>query len=183
MSNKTGSVKTEKELAWEKRRRQILRNRLLLAGAAVVLILGAVLIWNQSHSKMEPNVVVGPMPGMTQEQLQAELNAKVAESLIAYTINEKISCQDARSPANILFENPANNEKLLTVSIYMGLDDTGELLYKSKFVQPGSYIPEAPLLVELEPGEYDCTAYIRSYRFDESYIGRTTVDVKVCVLT
>ena len=81
-----------------------------------------------------------------------------------------------------MLENPANNAKLIVVEIY--IDETEELVYKSKAIPAGSYIESAQLDKVLEPGEYAATAYFNAYREDDqSYIGRSGAAIKLTVLS
>ena len=80
-----------------------------------------------------------------------------------------------------MVENPPNNGKRFTVTIQR--DDTGEVIYKSGYLDPEQYIDEVPLDVELPKGEYACTAYFDAYRLsDDGYIGRAGAQITLYVL-
>ncbi len=129
---------------------------------------------------MEPNAVVGMMPGKSPEQIQEELDRKVAENMIAFSINAKPVFPSGKGKGNILFENPASNEKLTRMELCR--DDTGEVIYETGLMEPGSYVPEDTLDMELPAGEYACTAYIYAYRqSDESFIGKVAAGVTVMI--
>lgn len=159
-------------------------------GAVMLLLLLAVcviagLVW-YLHSRpaysdrLEPNAVVGTMPGKSQEQIEAELTQQVKEKEVAFSINANPVFPSGTEKGNILFENPRSNGKLTRVEVIR--DDTGELLYQSGLLEPGSYIPEAGLLVDLDAGTYTCTATIYAYRLaDESYIGKVAAGLTVSV--
>lgn len=159
--------------------------RLLLLLLILMLAAAAVLVWRQMgrnpyDDRLEANAVVGSVPGKTQEQLQAELNEKVAEKMISFTINANPVYPDGKSAGNILFENPANNDKYTRLELVR--DDTEEIIYQTGLMEPGTYVPEAPLDVDLGPGEYVCTAYIHAYKLaDESYVGKVAAGVTVYV--
>lgn len=130
--------------------------------------------------KMEPNAVIGSMPGKSKEQLEAELTQQVSEKEVAFSINSNPIFPTGGEAGNILFENPQSNNKLTRVEIT--LDDTGELIYKSGLLEPGSYVPEAKLLVDLDAGDHTCTATIFAYKLDdESYIGKVAAGLTVTV--
>lgn len=79
-----------------------------------------------------------------------------------------------------MLENPANNAKLLVAEIYV--DETEELIYKSKAIPAGSYIESVRLDKVLELGDYAATAYFNAYREDgQSYIGRSGAAIKITV--
>ena len=161
----------------------------LLAAIIVLLILalagGGFFAWNMMHKspydeKMEANAVVGTMPGKSEEQILEELNRKVNEKTIAFSINASPVYKDGKSKGNILFENPKNNDKLTRMELIR--DETEELIYKTGLMEPGSYVPEAELLVDLPAGTYVCTAYIYAYRqSDESFLGKVAAGITVTV--
>lgn len=151
---------------------------------AVLIGVGGFVIWKLDQpaysDRLEPNAVIGSMPGKTEEQIQAELNQKVKESEVAFSINAAPVFETGTSKGNILFENPTSNQKLTRVEITR--DDTGEMVYKSGLLEPGSYVPEAKLLVDLEPGSYVCTAMIYAYRLaDESFVGKVAAGLTITV--
>lgn len=151
----------------------------------LLLVGGGLFAWKmvsggEVDERMEPNAVVGNMPGKSQEQIEAELTRQISEKEIAFSINAAPVFETGDSKGNILFENPASNKKLTRVEIR--IDDTEELIYKSGLLEPGSYIPSAQLLVELEPGSYTCTALIYAYRQeDDSYIGKVAAGLNISV--
>lgn len=138
------------------------------------------LVYSAQDEKMEPNAVIGAMPGKSKEQLEAELTQQVSEKEVAFAINSNPVFPTGREAGNILFENPQSNNKLTRVEVT--LDDTGELIYKSGLLEPGSYVPEAKLLIDLDAGDYTCTATIYAYKLDdESFIGKVAAGLTVTV--
>lgn len=129
---------------------------------------------------MEPNAVIGPMPGKSIEQIQAELTQQVKEKEVAFAINSSPIRKSGESKVNLMFENPESNGKMTRVELTR--DDTGDLLYKSGLLQPGSYIPEVELDGQLEPGVYACTATIYAYKLDsEEFIGKVAAGVSLSI--
>lgn len=129
---------------------------------------------------MEPNVVVGPMGDCSREELEAMLAERVDEGMIAFSLNTQIVLEGPGAEAPILFENPANNGKLLKLAI--ARDDTGETVYETGFLAPGSYVEDDGLDVRLDPGSYACTATISSYREDtKRLLGQAAAEVTVTV--
>lgn len=130
--------------------------------------------------EMEPNVVVGPMGDYSQEELQAMLAERVDEGMIAFSLNTQMLLKGPDAEAPILFENPGNNAKLLKLEITR--DDTGETVYSTGYLAPGSYVDSDRLDVRLEPGSYTCTALIRSYRQDtKKLLGQAAAEVTISV--
>lgn len=150
----------------------------------LLLIVGGLAAWHFLGSSgdeiMEANAVVGSMPGKSEEQIAAELTQKVSETEVAFSINANAIFETGTDKGNILFENPVSNGKLTRVEIVDNA--SGEMLYKSGLLEPGSYVPEAALLVDLEPGQYSCTATVYAYKTaDKSFIGKVEAGIKVTV--
>lgn len=164
------------------RKRRALPLVLLLLAAMAALAAGGAWLWQHQGIQddgMEANVVVGPMDGWTDADAQA-LQDKVDEGMIAFSVNTQVVIEGPDAKAPILFENPANNAKLLKLELTR--DDTGETVYATGYLAPGTYVPEDELNVRLEPGAYACTALIESYREDtKEFIGQVAAEVTVTV--
>lgn len=151
----------------------------------LLLLAAAVAAWfflrQPAYSdRLEPNAVVGSMPGKSKEQIEAELTQQVSEKEVAFSINANPIFETGDAKGNILFENPTSNKKLTRVEVTR--DDTGEMVYKSGLLEPGSYIPEARLSKTLEAGSYTCTATIYAYKLeDESFIGKVAAGLTLTV--
>lgn len=162
------------------------RRRGALAAAAVLavaLLLGAFFGLRQCSSTddgMEPNVVVGSMEGYTDEEIAEMLKQKVDEGMIAFSLNTSMHLASPGAQTAVKFENPANNAKLTKLRLVR--DDTGEQLYETGLLVPGSYVDSASFDVALEPGEYACTGYITSYDQEtRKYLGEAACTVTVTV--
>lgn len=127
----------------------------------------------------EGNIVAGDIPGKSREERQRELDAVVEEGMLAMTINATPSGRAAGADrtVNWLIENPSNQGKLIRVEVWR--DDTGEKIYETGAIPPGNYVENAPLLTELPPGEYSCTAKFFAYREDETYIGQAAARIRL----
>lgn len=131
----------------------------------------------------EANIVMGDIPGKTQEERQRELDSIVAEGMIAMSINATPSgkASGVNRGVNWLIENPSNQGKLIRVEVI--LDETGEKIYETGAIPPGSYVEEAAPDVKLEAGVYECTAMFYAYREDnEEYIGQAAAKLKMTLL-
>ena len=125
----------------------------------------------------EANVVSGDIPGKSREERQRELDSMVEEGMLNMSMNITPSgkVSDGRM-INWLIENPSNQGKLIRVEITR--DDTGEKIYETGAIRPGSYVESAPLNVELSAGIYECTAVFLAYREEtEALIGQAAVKV------
>ena len=159
---------------------------LILCILCILLIVGIAAFFllrdKDNGLALDDNATIGIMPGVDIAQRQAELQEQLDEGMIAFSINTNPVFESGSSEGNLMLENPANNAKLLVVEIYV--DETEELIYKSKAIPAGSYIENARLDKVLEPGEYAATAYFNAYREDDqSYIGRSGAAIKITVLS
>lgn len=162
------------------------RGRIAVAAVVVVvagLLLAAFFGLRQCSSVddgMEPNVVVGSMEGYTDEEIAEMLKQKVDEGMIAFSLNTSMYLASPDAQTAVKFENPANNAKLTKLRLVR--DDTGEQLYETGLLAPGSYVDNAAFDVALEPGEYACTGYITSYDQEtRNYLGEAACAVTVTV--
>ena len=153
---------------------------LLVLGLLLVALAGAWYFLGAPDDGMEPNVVVGPMGDYSKDELEAMLAERVDEGMIAFSLNTQVVLPEPGAQAPILFENPANNGKLLTLALVR--DDTGETVYSTGFLAPGSYVENDELDVRLDPGTYRCTATIASYREDtKKPLGQAAAEVTITV--
>jgi len=161
-----------------------LRVILLLAFCCAVSA-GAGIFFSYKNAPREPegglvyeaNVVSGDIPGKSREERQREMDSMVEEGMLAMSMNITPSgkVSDGRM-INWLIENPSNQGKLIRVEITR--DDTGEKIYETGAIRPGSYVESAPLNVELSAGIYECTAVFLAYREEtEALIGQAAVKV------
>lgn len=105
-----------------------------------------------------PNASVGSLPGKTEEEIQAELQQKVDDKMVAFTVNSTPVFEDGKSEGNLMLASPSSN--INNIQFLITRDDTGEQIYDSGMLAPNSYIEKDKLDVELPGGEYVCTATI-----------------------
>ena len=130
----------------------------------------------------EANIVEGDIPGKSMEEMQRELDSIVEEGMLAMSINAtpfgRISGADR--DINWMIENPSNQGKLIRVEVWR--DDTGEKIYETGAIKPGSYVESAQPDVGLPVGEYDCTARFYTYRLEtEEYIGQAAAKIRLVI--
>ena len=149
---------------------------LLLIAAAVALF-----VWltspdpNRDGLQPDPNVKVGSLSGDF-----ADLDKIVDEGMLTFSINATPAFPDGTSPGNLMIENAEINNNRFTVAIYR--TDTGEKVYESGYLDPGQYIEEAALSVDLEPGKYPCTAQFSTYKLsDNTPIGQAAAEITLYV--
>ena len=163
---------------------------IIAAACLILLVIGGAALWltredggaENAPLALDDNATMGVLPGIDVAERQAQLQERLDEGMIAFSINTSPVFATGGSEGNLMLENPANNAKLLVVEIYM--DETEELLYQSKALPVGSYIENVRLDKVLEPGEYAATAYFKGYREDDhSYIGQAGAAVTIYVLS
>lgn len=151
---------------------------LIILGMAV----GGYLVWRnlQKEDVLEPNATIGMMPGKTDQEIIDELNRKVDEKSIAFSINSQPTLDKKSGEINWMFENPESNDKYTKLVVQR--DDTGEVIYETKLITNGSYVESAKLSTDLPAGSYICTAYIHGYRLsDQSYLGQVAAGITVVI--
>ena len=158
----------------------------LWAAIAVLLVLLiaaaiALFIWltspdpNRDGLQPDPNVQVGSLSGDF-----ADLDKIVDEGMLTFSINATPAFADGASPGNLMIENAEINNNRFTVAIYR--TDTGEKVYESGYLDPGQYIEEAPLDVDLDAGKYPCTAQFSTYKLsDNAPIGQAAAEITLYV--
>lgn len=104
---------------------------------------------------------LGQLEGKTQEQIQAELDRVIEEGMFHVSINTDPMFRNGEADGNLEIENVPGNHYLMRVEIT--LDDTGELVYSTKYIEPDYHIQRAPLSVALPAGDYPATASFHAY--------------------
>lgn len=66
-----------------------------------------------------------------------------------------------KTAASTNFYNPEKNTCYFVISV--SLDDTGETIYRSKYIKPGQHLYEVELLKSLEAGKYAATLHYSTY--------------------
>lgn len=160
--------------------------RIVLAAVSLlVLVAVGVGIWwfvqSQQESPFDENAILGQAPYKTPEEVQAELDRIVEEGMFNISIASLIEFADGTSPGTAYIENVPGNRYLMQVSI--ALDDTGETVYESKALKPGSYIDSIQLSSDLDPGNYAATATFSALDTDSlEEVGKAAAKVTLSVL-
>lgn len=117
--------------------------------------------------------------GMTDEEIVAELNRKVEESMITMTINPEPAFREGSG--NLLIYNDESNHGPVVVEIQR--NDTKELIYTSPVIPLGKRVNNASLDVELPVGDYPCTAYFHYVDAAGEILGTGGVSITVHIET
>jgi hypothetical protein len=108
----------------------------------------------------DSDIEYGDRATKSKEEIQEELNQKVAEGMMNISMNLNPIFEDGNSKGNLFIVNEKINRHPQIVEIYT--KNTQELIYKSGLIPVGSRIDYAKLSVDLEKGEYPCIAYFNS---------------------
>lgn len=161
------------------------RIAIIAASVAVVLALVGGGIWwfgqSQQNDFFDQNAILGQAPYKTPEEVQAELDRIVEEGMFNISIASVVEFADGTAPGTAYIENVPGNRYVMQVNI--ALDDTGETVYESKGLKPGSYIEDITLSKDLEPGNYAATATFSALDTDSlEEVGKAAAKVTLSVL-
>ncbi len=116
----------------------------------------------------------------THEEIQSGLDAKVAASKFAISINTNPVFPNASEEGNLNIINPSSNTFLTVVEIYTS---DNRLVYKSGAIKPDQRIEKAKLSQSLDKGEYEATAYFLAYTPDtQEFVGKAGAKIKINIL-
>lgn len=154
-------------------------------GVAVVAIVVACVLGFMAFSNVgqgrDPNAALGQLEGKTPEEIQKELDRIVEEGMFNISIASSVEFADGTSEGELRIENVPNNPYLMKVEITC--DDTGEAVYTSGMIEPNHHIQKARLDVDLDAGDYPCTAVFYAYGKDEEQlVGQAAAKMTVSVL-
>lgn len=141
---------------------------LLVLLILVLLLIALLLCWMYTRPKevkaggpqFAPNAVIGALPDKSDEEIEAMLNQKVKEGMVAFSIKYEPAFDNGSAEGELKLESPGNNTNYIYFTI--NRDDTGEEIYKSGLLSPNSYIYKDKLQSDppLAKGLYPCTATI-----------------------
>lgn len=159
----------EEQLARHQNRKPVWRKLLillllLLAVAGGVFVALRVLQQKQEDEfslERELTAELGILPGMSEAEIQDRLNRKVAESMMNISFNPVPIFPDGKSPGNLRIENIPGNSCSFTVTIVRS--DNQQVILKTGVIDPGYYVENIALDVNLPAGEYDCMALFTAY--------------------
>lgn len=163
---------------------------LLLGGAAGYYYL----IYKPNHAvktvvggKREADAIQGSIQMMTEEEIREALNHMVEEGMFRISIASTILAEE-NGRAEVRIENNITNRYIMQVTLYTLTPDerTGEQIqeeiYRTDFIDPGYYIPEAKLDKHLLPGIYEGLAIFTAHYADtEEIVGTAGTNVRIMV--
>lgn len=160
--------------------------RLSIMATAVVVVVGAVAFFNmnaKSVSKfdLDNDALQGFLPNKTAEEIQAELNRLLDESMFHVSINPKPIL--ANGKVNLFIENvPANNYWTMVDIYYIDENGDEQLLYQSRVIQNGYYVAEVEIDEDIPKGEYNAFGIFKAILPESTEeIGQTRVSLLLTV--
>lgn len=150
---------------------------LFVAGAVVITLVRGMTgsLW------YENNATIGKI-GDNAEQLQ-QMQEMVDKGMITMSINAYPVWERSNEEAGINWqiENPEEqSDKLIRVEVVQ--DETGELIYETGAIRPGTYVTGTKPKKKLEEGQHICTATFYAYDIDtKEYIGKAAAQIVLTV--
>ncbi len=149
----------------------------VIALVAAVLL---VIFMNMPHQSNRTGSL-GQLEGKTREEIQAELDRVVEEGMFNISIASAVTFEDGTSEGEMKIENVPGNPYLMQVEI--SRNDTGDVIYESGILEPNYHIQFDALDVDLDAGEYPCTATFHALDPDtEEEVGVAAAVMNVRVL-
>lgn len=146
------------------------KKKLILAGVLILAVaIGGMIIYKNTHGN-----VTSYEPEFEEEQIREDADESVGKAIKipGYTT---IYVAAGTEQVSVDLENPEENEVYFEISFV--LTDSGEEIYKSKYIAPGQHLYDITLNKPLEAGEYDMTIHYATYAQDEAYTPQNGADV------
>ena len=129
----------------------------------------------------DASAVEGGWETLSQEEIEASLNAKVQEGMINISMNTSPVFADGKAQGNLMIVNETVNRYPQRVVITLA--DTGEIIYASGAIPVGSKIEADTLDVALHAGTYPCIAMFHSLDPDTGAIlGSAGANINITIL-
>ena len=143
---------------------------------------------------------LGLLPGMSDEEIQQRLNQQLEEGFFNVSMNGQPVFKNGKAKGNVNIENVPGNRYSFTVSIQVTSVDAdkypeaakyvGQTILTTGMMDPGSYLTEKKLDVNLPKGEYVCVATFTAYKTQDDdgndmqeEFGATAVQIVLNVLS
>lgn len=159
---------------------------ILLIFLLIGCLIGAYYIYQNKADEKErldraSGAEAGILPGLTEEELQAELNRRVEEGNLAISINTQLTFPSGTEMGNVRIENSAKNHYLMVVEMYR--KDNNERIYKSGTIEPGYYLAQDKLEKDLLKGKYEVNVHFKAYDTKtEDFVGESVIGTTIEVL-
>lgn len=150
---------------------------LVVAGTAAAFVAGGPIVPDFGYDSAAK---LGQAPVKTPEEVQAELDRIVDEGMFNISIASTIDFASPDAPGTAYIENVPGNRYDMTVSVAM--DGTGQTVYESAGIAPGSFIESIELSSAVSPGTWPATATFSAYdRETHELVGQAAAKVTLVV--
>ena len=139
--------------------------------------------WNTEDDRLarEQDAKEGYLPGMTREEIQKIMDDKVAEGSVQININSNLVFETGSSKGLVRIVNSKNNHYLMVVEMIR--KDNKQKIYQSGAMEPGNYLEEDKLDVDLPKGDYPVNIHFKNYDpKSEEFVGEAVAENVVHVL-
>lgn len=168
----------------EKKKKKLV---LILLLSLVMLLLGGIFLWlynvydaDSNSLERELAAEYGFLPGMSDEDIQSKLNEIIDKSMLNVSINPTPVFENGKAAGNLRIENIPNNHYAFIVQIENS--KSGEVYLKTGAIEPGQFLENRALDVNLKAGDYECIAYFIAYDLETSVeIGRTGTPIVITI--
>lgn len=183
-STKSQQPFQEKEEAAGKEEQKKKRNkRLIIIG--IILIIVAILLALLTYCSdkwYDDGATYVSFAGMSDEEINDELNRRVEEGMMNIQIASTIAFEDGSSEGAARIRNAEANQRDMKVVIT--LNSTEEVVYESGAMAPGQGIEKIRLNTVLSEGTYEATAMFTGYNLEtHKEMGSAGASVKLEVLS
>lgn len=182
MNNQSVTDRVRTEAEGRKKRRRIVAIITLILAVVIAMILGLYMCTDIDLPGRQRNLnaELGQLDGKSDEEIQAELNRVVDESMFDISIASVIEYEDGESEGEVRIENVPGNHYMLDCVITQS--DTGDVLYSSGLLEPNHHVTKAKLLKDLDAGTYPCIATFTAYDMEtEEVVGAVNAEITVIV--
>ena len=135
---------------------------------------------------------IGLMPGMTEDEIRDRLTRHVAEGRFNASMNSNPTFQNGRAKGDVTIENIPGNRYAFTVAVQVADVNTdlypdagqyiGETVMTTGLLEPGSYLMEKKLDVNLPKGDYTCIATFTAYQSEKDANGQEPKEIGATAL-
>lgn len=139
----------------------------LLLAAAIALVGAIIAAWTllapttAESTWYDDDAGAGSYEGKSDEEVKADLEKTIAEGMMNISIASNITVSAQTGQAEARIENIAANK--VDQKVTLELADTGEVIYESGAIAPGSHVQTIQLDANLEPGVYGALATFDGY--------------------
>ena len=155
---------------------------------------------SKSGIQREVEANLGLLPGMSDEEIQQRLNQQLEEGFFNVSMNGQPVFKNGKAKGNVNIENVPGNRYSFTVSVQVTSVDAekypeaakyvGQTILTTGMMEPGSYLTEKKLDIDLPQGEYVCVATFTAYKTQDDEgndvqeeFGATAVQIVLNVLS